>query len=164
MISATLLVGVLIGALATGAILNQRVEELQALRRQGGVVRFMERIIEPTDARQRAELRAVLDEFASRQMEIRQATFEEHRALFNTLREELDEILTPEQKQDLRAWMDRESRRGPRFVGPPPFAQPREEGRRRMRRPDSLRRRAAPFDGRRPPPEGERPPDSTARP
>ena len=121
-IVATLLVGVAIGALSTGAIVNQRVETLEALREEGGFMYFLERVIEPTDEKQREEIRDVLEDASKRQIEIRQNIVNEHRALFAEVRAELDEILTEEQKEKLQLWAEREramrrpGRRPPGFV------------------------------------------------
>jgi hypothetical protein len=129
----TLLVGIAIGALATGAIMNNRLDELEALRMQGGVQSFLERGIQPVDDAQRERIREVIEGAGSRQMELRRTMFQQHRILFDSLREELDVILTDDQKEELRVMMMREreqfrERRG-RGDGPPPF--PPEGARRR---------------------------------
>ncbi len=129
----TLLVGIIIGSLATGAIFSNRVSEFQALRMENGLTRFLEQIIEPTDEAQQAKIREVLDNTAAKQMGIRKSIADEHRAVFEEMREELSLILTPEQKTKLRAWMERDRRGRPGF--PPPG----------MGRPDGSR-----FDGRMP--------------
>ena len=65
-IIATLLIGIAIGALGTGTILNQRVETLQALREDDGFMFFIERVVEPVDEAQQQEIRAVLKEAAQK--------------------------------------------------------------------------------------------------
>lgn len=128
----TLVVGIAIGALATGAIMNNRLDELEALRMQGGVQSFLQRGIEPVDDAQRERIRAAIEGVESRQMELRRSMFQQHRILFDSLRAELDVILTDDQKDQLRAMMTREreqfkQRRG-RGDGVSPFP---DEGRRR---------------------------------
>lgn len=137
----TLIVGIIIGALATGAIVSQRVAEFQALRSDFGLARFLERVIEPTDEAQREEIRDVLDDVAERQIEIRRSIASQHREMFEDMREDLSLILTPEQKQELRNWMERDRTRRP---GPPPdFGRP---GRARFGSPfDSTRMRKPAF-------------------
>ena len=144
-ILATLLVGATIGALATSAIMNQRIEELQALRMEGGFMGLIERVIEPTDDAQRAEIRSVLEKAAKQQLEIRISMIEEHRSLFDELHTELDAILTTQQKERLSAFAEAERQRF--FKGqPPPEFMPGFRGERRRRAlPDSLMR------GQRPP-------------
>ncbi|MDZ4698786.1 MAG: hypothetical protein SH809_03675 [Rhodothermales bacterium] len=121
----TLVVGIAIGALATGAIMNNRLDELEALRMQGGVQSFLERGIQPVDDAQRERIRQAIEGVESRQMELRRRMFQEHRILFDSLRAELDVILTDDQKEQLSTMMTREreqfkQRRG-RGDGPPPF-------------------------------------------
>ena len=137
-----LLVGVIIGSLATGAVFSQRVAELQALRNDNGLTPFLERVIQPTDEAQRKKIREVLEKSARQQMEIRRSIMMEHREIFEEMREELSQILTDEQKTELRAWLERD-RRQRRGVSPPEF----------MRRPGEPRFEGAPFDstGRRRP-------------
>ena len=141
----TLLVGIMIGALATGAIVNQRVEALQALRMEGGFMKMLERQIEPVDDKQKGEIRAVLKEAARRQTELRRDMISEHRALFNDLRSELDEILTPEQRERLRSLAERERQRDPGWRRPPEFMRPPRTERFNRVPSDSLHRRRLPF-------------------
>lgn len=117
----TLVIGIAIGALSTGAILNQRVETLQALREDPGFMFFLERVIEPTDEAQREKIRVVLQEAAEKRKELRRSMIEEHRSLFVDIREELDQILTAEQKMKLRTFMEQEMKqRGRRREGGAP--------------------------------------------
>lgn len=120
----TLIVGVIIGALATGAVFSQRVAEIQALRDENGMTRFLERVIEPTDEVQQEKIRAILKETASQQMEIRRSIALEHREIFQALRADLAEVLTPEQKIELRKWIEQDRRRRPGW--PPPEFNRRE--------------------------------------
>lgn len=131
----TLLVGAIIGSLATGAVFSQRVAELQALRSENGLTPFLERVIEPTDDAQKKQIRAVLEKSARRQMEIRRSIAAEHREVFEEMREELSQILTDEQKAALRAWIETDRRQRRRL--PPPDM---------MRRPGDPRFDRAPFD------------------
>ena len=128
----TLLVGVIIGGLATSAIFSQRVGAIQALRMQGGLVHYLENVIEPVDESQREQIQALLESTGERQMEMRRNMFDENRAIFSEMRNELDEILTEEQKSRLREWVQRENREGPRFR-PPEMRRPREGRRPGMR-------------------------------
>ncbi|MEZ4700225.1 MAG: hypothetical protein R2834_07850 [Rhodothermales bacterium] len=149
----TLVVGMAIGALATSAIMNNRLDELEALRMEGGVQAFLERGIQPTDDAQRERIRQAIEHVEFRQMVLRRDMFQQHRVLFDSLRAELDTILTDEQKSQLRDMMAREREEFRRRRGkgdmPPPYA------------PDGPRRRGpkrpGDTDGRHGPP-----PDSTS--
>ncbi|MEM8485225.1 MAG: hypothetical protein AAF564_06725 [Bacteroidota bacterium] len=145
----TLLVGVIIGSLATGAIFSNRVAEIQALRKENGMSRFLERMIEPTDEAQQAEIQAVLRETERRHMEIRRSVALEHRDVFVDMRRSLDQILNDDQKAALsqRVEKDRKRRKGfmrgdgPSRFGGPPFDSTRARkpfGRRGLNK-DSLR-------------------------
>jgi len=135
-IVATLLVGVVIGALATSAIMHSRLEQLQALRMRGGIERFLERVISPVDDDQRAQIADIIEDFAGQQTALRQHVFEQQGAIFDSMRVALDEILTNEQRENLRAWFGRERFRrrgsGPPFerreLGPPDFRRRRGPG------------------------------------
>ncbi len=155
----TLLVGVIIGSLATGAVFSQRVAELQALRNGNGMIPFLERIIEPTDEAQRKKIREVLEKSANQQMEIRRSIMLEHREIFEEMREELGQILTAEQKEDLQRWMERD-RRQRRGLPQPEFMRPGES--RLERAPFDSTGRRKPFRRRRFGPEAVPPADSVA--
>lgn len=139
----TLLVGGIIGALATGAVFSQRIEELQALRADNGITHYLWRVIEPVDEEQRKQIDTILKETASRQFAFRKALVQEHREIFVDLKRQLGEILTEEQRAHLADWMEKEAKRRRNFrppgefqrrEGPPPF--------RRWRTPeDSLKRK-----------------------
>lgn len=144
----TLLVGITIGAMATGALMNHRLDELEALRMQGGVQSYLKKGIQPTDPTQAERIQAAIEHVESRQLALRREMFSRHRVLFDSLRTELDLILTDAQKEQIRAMLARErdefrQRRG-RGDGPPPFA-PDGDFRRRPRHrgdgppPDSVR-------------------------
>jgi hypothetical protein len=127
-----LLVGAAIGALATGALMNNRLDELAALRMEGGVQAFLERGIQPVDQAQREQIRQVIEGVEHEQMALRREMVHRHRDLFDSLRAELDVILTDEQKDQLRAMIRRERdefrQRRARGIGPPPFG-PDPDGR-----------------------------------
>ena len=129
--------------------MNKRMETLQALREDPGFIFFIERVIEPTDEEQRNQIRLVLKEAAQERLELRRSMVDEHRQLFSEMRAELDKILTAEQKQRLRTWVEKEMSRGGADRRPPPFMRGRRDG----FPPDSARfprrlrpRRQAPVD------------------
>ena len=141
----TLLVGVIIGALATGAVFSQRVAELQALRNENGVSRFLENVIEPTDDAQKERIREILEKTSESHMEIRRSMMMQHRDVFQEMRAELSLVLTDEQKVQMREWFEKDRMKRPR-LRPPGFAGPKG-GEKRFQRmpPDSTGQRRAPW-------------------
>lgn len=115
---AALLLGAVMGALGAAALINNRVEQLQALRGPGAFAPFMERVIEPTDEAQREQIRAILEDAGQRQRQLRRSLHVQHRALMDSVRTELRQVLTPEQQARLDAWHREARPRGPRGDGP----------------------------------------------
>ncbi len=113
---ATLDVGGLIGAVTTGAIVNNRLDQLRALRSRGGFTGMLERVIEPTDEAQRAQIRAVLEGSEARFSEALRECRGFHSAARDSMRADLDSVLTPAQQTRLDQWLsrDRRSRNGHR--------------------------------------------------
>ena len=113
---ATLVVGLLVGAVTTGSIVNHRLDELKAMRSRGGFTGMLERVIEPTDEAQRAQIRAVLEGSEARFSEALRECREFHSAARDSMRADLDSILTPAQQTRLDQWLsrDRKSRNGRR--------------------------------------------------
>ena len=133
-IIAAVVAGILIGALAVGAVVNHRVDELRALRRPGGFGPVIEEVIQPHDAQQRRQIREALRRTAERHMELREYMHERHFMVLDSLRTELDAVLTDEQMERLTEWMQdqrRPMRRpgfGPRGGGMGPGPRHRPEG------------------------------------
>jgi len=116
---ATLLVGGLIGALATSAVINQRLGELREMSRSHGFSAAVERIIEPTDDAQREAIRAVLQLRGVRFSQLRRAHYQQMRAVIDSTRKALIPLLRDEQRARLEAWFARDhlrdrARHGPR--------------------------------------------------
>jgi hypothetical protein len=127
----SLFLGMVIGALSTGAVMNNRIETLQTMRMQDGLMRYLERVIEPIDENQQIEIRSILQRTSRKQIDLRRSVLEEHRILFSELRSELDDVLSPEQKDQLRAWAESDRRAG--RIPPELLRRRAEEG--RFRRP-----------------------------
>jgi len=113
---ATLVVGLLVGAVTTGSIVNLRRDELKAMRSPGGLTGMLERVIEPTDEAQRAQIRAVLEGSEARFSEALRECRGFHSAARDSMRADLDSVLTPAQQNRLDQWLsrDRKSRNGRR--------------------------------------------------
>lgn len=155
---ATLVLGMVVGSLVTGAVANRRIESLAEARLLGGRLSgFLLDAIQPEGEEQEAAIREVLDGAAPRFKEIFEGTRSEMKRLRDSVMTELEPILTDEQMERLEERM----RFGPR----PPFERERRP-RFRDGRPgphgapadDSTRRR------RRPPPPSEVPADTPPSP
>lgn len=115
MLLGTLLIGMLLGVFIHALMVENRIERLTSLRSQAGFVRFMDKMIEPTDDAQRAAIREALEDAAA-ELDVHHA---ESRAavesIMESFRGSLDSLLTEEQRQELnermeRAWKYRKSR------------------------------------------------------
>lgn len=161
----TLLLGGLIGVLATGAIAQRRASRVAELRERGFAMQF-ERLIEPRDEAQREAIRAVLSAAAERNRETMRGAHEEVRASLEEMREELEPLLDEDQRERLDAAAKR-FRRGPPGRPPGEGFGPPGPGRRppkgREGRGERPRHGADPAE--RTPPEGsEQPPEQPPEP
>ena len=104
----TLVMGLGVGALATGAVMNTRLDQLKRLRSPGGFTERMEEVIQPTDEAQRAEIRAVLDRSHERFHTAWKECGTRFTALGDSMRAELEPLLTPEQQTRFNEWMERD--------------------------------------------------------
>lgn len=115
----TLIIGMLLGALVNARVAEQRVQQIESLRSQRGFVQYLERGIKPVDDQQRAEIRTVLQRTQERMgLHMRQSR-QEVRAILDSMRTELDTVLTDEQMRRLERHLQQRSR-GPRLQGRPP--------------------------------------------
>lgn len=106
----TLAIGIVIGAMLNRALSQNRIRRILSRRNPPMFISFYERIIEPDDS-QRELIRKILDKYAKRFSEIRTNFGEELESSIESMRAELDPILTPEQKERLKKG----------FPGRPPF-------------------------------------------
>ncbi len=160
LIVATLVIGMVLGSLVTGAIANRRLDNLAEAR--GRISAFFLDAVEPESEEQAAAIREVLDAAAPRFKEIFESTRGEMMRLSDSVMAELDPILTDEQKKRLQERMHFRLRRPPFGRdgkpgfrdGPPPGFGPGMRGpppgdsteRRRRRRSDRAPTDSAPAD------------------
>jgi hypothetical protein len=136
---AVLVLGVAIGIMLSGVLHNRRMDRIARLRTAPGIIRLVERAVEPESAEQRAAIRSIMEGAAPRFAETFQRTQEEMRTLSDSVMSELEAVLTPAQLEDLKEQMmlrrrrppsdewegdERPGRRGPRNGGPPPDGRP----------------------------------------
>ena len=105
----TLIIGMIIGALVTGAFARHRVRRFMSMREPGHLSARIERIIGP-DESQREAVREILRKHSEQFLEIHSEFEGEMLALRDSLKKDLEPILTDEQKARLE--------RGPRHPGP----------------------------------------------
>lgn len=105
LLGGALVTGVLLGALIVGAFVSQRVDRLDALREPARLARFMEDAIEPTSPAQRDSIRAVLRYRARQTAAILQDTRRDLHAVQDSLRADLQPLLSDEQLNRLRERM-----------------------------------------------------------
>ena len=118
-------VGVIVGALTTSAVMNARIAEIRSLRSPEGFENRMEEVLGPLDAKTREEVEAILRETRERLRELRRAQFRQVRAIMDSTRERLDPLLTEEQQTRLRDMIERDPfRRGSRDRPGPPGRRP----------------------------------------
>jgi hypothetical protein len=119
----TMVIGIIIGALISGAVVRHRIRRFISLGRPEHLTERIERLIEPTAA-QRDTVHQILMEHARQFHEIHGRFENQLLALKDSLKKDLDPILTEEQKERLE--------RAPR---PPEHLRDRRPGGRKDRRP-----------------------------
>ncbi len=100
-IVSTLILGVILGGLASGIFMHHHRGRLMEMRHKSGFIREFERIVNPADEQQAAEIREILDEFHQEFRTLGDGHFEKIQALFDSLKNRLEPILTDEQRRRL---------------------------------------------------------------
>jgi hypothetical protein len=134
-IVATLLIGILIGALGSGFVVHRFATRMADMRHRDMFVERMVELIEPAPE-QEAEVRDILTRHAEEFTELADGFQEDTAALFDSLRSELDPVLTDEQKERLEERHERLGRflklgrRPPHHKpgGPPRHPPPGDDG------------------------------------
>ena len=103
----TLLIGMLLGVFVHTLMVESRIERLTSLRSRAGFVRFMDKMIEPTDDAQRRAIREVLEETAEQLDGHHAESRETVEEIMQSFRASLDSLLTEEQIQALNERMER---------------------------------------------------------
>jgi hypothetical protein len=126
----TLLLGLTLGAMGSGAMARQRMDLLTRLRRPPGFAAHMHDVIRPTTPAQWDSLRPYVEITARRNEQIRRGMHEALRQEMDSLQLRLRPMLSAEQRARLQEFARRPPPPGP--GGPPPRRgggpPPREEG------------------------------------
>jgi Spy/CpxP family protein refolding chaperone len=94
----TLVIGIVIGAMLNRALVQRWIREALTMRGAGLRVPGAERMLKPTSPEQEAKIQAILDKHAQRLSQIHQRYGKELEAAFKSLKDEIDPVLTPEQR------------------------------------------------------------------
>ncbi len=144
---ATLIIGLVLGALINGYFVRQRLARIGDFMNPAGFGGRIEEVIQPTSEEQREAVRRVLDSAAPKAVDIMRESRSRMRALNDSVRSELADILTSEQMERLDERIRLRRRRGPFRPGLPPMMLEDSTG----RRPRWEHRRRRPGDGPPPP-------------
>ena len=117
----TLLMGILLGTLISRTMMrNQFERKIHGVRNQHGFLMLLERIIEPEEE-QYEEIKDLLNKRSRQLHEVGEKSRKEIEAIMNSLRTDIEPILTKEQKERLEYRMERFRKWGKRR---PPFGKP----------------------------------------
>ncbi len=105
-LAATLVIGIVIGALAGGALRHQRVTRLGEMRPEERFHRIMKRIIKPDDSQHKA-LQETLNQRYDQIAAIREECEDEIVAIYDSIHTDLLSTLTEEQRQRLERHLER---------------------------------------------------------
>ena len=111
----TLLIGIVFGAMLYRAMFQSKVKGFLEMRTPDGFIRKFENAVDTTPDK-KEKIKKILDKYGEQFFEMNQEHRKEVSLLFNSLREELAEILTPEQ---IRKMLRRGFLRPGRFSGRP---------------------------------------------
>ncbi len=127
LLGATLVIGIVLGALLVGALGQFRAGRIEGMRDRDGFVRDIQRMIQPRDDAQRATLRPIIEATATRNRQVMDDFNDQMRAALAELVAELEPHLDEEQMARLQRFADRppppggpEGRGGPGGRRPPP--------------------------------------------
>lgn len=105
-----LIIGIAVGALLNRAMVGRWIREALAMRQAGLRAPRAARFFKPTDALQEAKIQRILDQHEQKMSEIHARYRKEIEVAFKSLKNEVDPILTPEQRAEFEK----------HIPGPPP--------------------------------------------
>ena len=112
----TLLIGIAIGAIASGTLRHRKMERIERMSPQERFLKTMDEIIKP-DEQQREAIQQVLKRESEQMVCIRERYQGEVSAVMDSVKKELRSILTPEQSQRLEEHFSQfEKRRNEREI------------------------------------------------
>jgi len=128
----TLLIGIILGMFIDRTIMRFRFQKRFAEVRQArGITRIFERIIEPNES-QYPSVREILARYSKRLHDLREQSHQDMTVVIDSLKAELDSILTDAQKARLKREMEQMKEWRERGPGPmPPYRRPFDKERER---------------------------------
>ncbi len=146
LLAGVLVLGILLGALASGSMFNRRLGRIAELRTSRGMAFVLEEVVRPETEEQRRAFRDVIEETAPAYAEVFERTGADLTALNESMLARVRPLLTPEQTERLQRHLS--MRRNGRFGTRHDRSRPHEPNRyhRRFRRPahDSVPRHNPP--------------------
>jgi hypothetical protein len=100
LITTTLIIGFVLGLLVHSLMVGNRINEFQRLRKKGGLVKHLEDIIQPT-SEQKEKITPILEGYIKRIEPFMLKFRSETRNIMDSLRLELEPILTEQQLEKL---------------------------------------------------------------
>ena len=107
-------IGIVIGAMVNRTLTQKKINDILSRRHPGRFPTVYEKIINPTPEQSRL-IRKVLEQHAKRMSKIREDFRKEMHSEFESMKIEMDSILTPEQKKRLEKELPPPVRRFKRF-------------------------------------------------
>ncbi len=106
----TLIIGIIIGALISGTLRQHKSDKIREMHAQDRFFRGMEQIIKPADE-QREKIQKILEKGFQQLSEIKEKHHTEIAVLLDSLHQEMDKVLSKEQKERLERQIDKFSSR-----------------------------------------------------
>jgi hypothetical protein len=139
----TLLIGIMLGVFLDRTIMRIRFQQkFHEVRKARGITRLLENLIRPDESQYEA-VKNILEKYSKRLHAQREKSFQQMDAVMDSLRAELDQILTDEQKARLKKDMERMKGMRERGPMPPP---PKPFDREHNRPPDMDEGQPPPFE------------------
>jgi Spy/CpxP family protein refolding chaperone len=106
----TLVIGFIIGAIFSGIIRQQKIHQISEMHEHERFIKGMEKIIQPSEE-QKEKIDKILKKRSQKITEIRKKYQEEIATIFDSLHQDMAEVLTDQQKERLENQMQRFSSR-----------------------------------------------------
>lgn len=106
----TMIIGIIIGVISSGIIRQQKIHQIREMHEHDRFIKGMEKVIKPSEE-QKEKIDKILKKRFQMITEIRKKYQEEIATIFDSLHQDLSEVLTDQQKERLENQMQRFSSR-----------------------------------------------------
>jgi len=110
LLTITLVVGILLGIVATSALQHRRMAEIRQVRERGGIMRMLEQAIEFESDAQKQQVEEILEGAESSFRSLRRAYSDSMRTYRESLMNSLNEVLTLQQIEQMEEHLTRRPR------------------------------------------------------